>query len=211
MCGPCRMCHNCEMCPPISIPGTQHCSLCNAHFTSSVNLHKQYSQKRSLATEQSWKPFKGEGREMGLWKAVEFIKTMKFAKDLNDHLPSSVKQMCCVPLQPHLKRLHLSMCSRRWASGNETEANVTRDGQSSHEHLFFHDTGDDPFLSQDWSANSRLWFLFCETSPVASGFFPLYPQHLSECPMEHTRSISNYGKKEWVSQLKWYWQTTETL
>lgn len=177
---------------PTSISGSLCCSSCKEHFTSSVNLHNEYSQWG----DQPWKPFQGQGkgrRQGVLWEGLECIKTMKFAKVLNDHLPLSVKQMCHVPLQPHLMSLlhlqcasgseHLagkgSQCGRRWSEWLP-------------EHLCFHDTEMTPYFptpeapTQDWGScfMEPYCFISCCVPSTSPSVWHSFRAHYAFCGKE---------------------------
>lgn len=113
MCGPCRMCHNHEMWAPVSNPGILSCSLCNSHFTSSVNLHDKYTQLEEEFGNSLGNLLRDRKERWGSTEETEFIKMMKLALDINDHCASSVKPTCCVLLQQFLMRLFPSRGCRR--------------------------------------------------------------------------------------------------
>lgn len=137
---------------PISIRGSQCSSSNKAHFTSSVNLHNKYSQlEEKVGNRATLKTFQaGREERWGSQETIKYRETMKLAKGLNDHLPSSVQtKVPCATLASSNETLSVpgkreghtwyqdgGKCDRRWS-------------EWAQEHLCFHDTGDSPLLSHD--------------------------------------------------------------
>lgn len=117
---------------------------------------------------------------------------MKFAKDLNDHLLSAVKQMGWVPLQAHLMSLSVQQEVHIW----HPEANVTGDGQSGLTSTCVAMTLGAISLPQLERTYSRLKFVFYETSPVTTVLFSTKSPIFLTISDWFTFSVNISGKNE---------------
>lgn len=122
---------------------------------------------------------------------------MKFAKHLNYHHASPVKQMCRVPLQPHL----MSVC----LPGAPGSAHLTRRQRQMWQEMFRVGSRERMFpwlwrwflTSPWWSANSSLRLQFYGISPVTSVLFST----VSPMPVLVSNIVHVLTKQWWKGRI----------